>query len=157
MHMETTQAAAGKKHLAVVTGTRAEYGLLRPVIKKLLKSDKIIPDVIVTGAHLRAEYGHTVEEILADGIRPAAEIDILRFGSGPLALPDTVAYALQAFARWFAAQRPAAVLLLGDRYEIFAAAQAAAMISKASGQPLPCPSHISRYRQGERSSCWATS
>jgi GDP/UDP-N,N'-diacetylbacillosamine 2-epimerase (hydrolysing) len=125
-----------KKRLAVITGTRAEYGLLRPVIEKLLKSDKIIPLVIVTGAHLSAEYGHTADEIDADGIPVAARIDILKFGHGPLALADTVAYALRQFARWFAENRPDAVLVLGDRYEIFAAAQAAAM----TGVPI---AHIS--------------
>ena len=117
-----------KKRLAVVTGTRAEYGLLRPVIHKLLNSNKIIPLVIATGAHLSAEYGHTIDEIEADGVPVAARLDILTHGHGPLALPDTVADAIGQFARWFAAERPDAVLVLGDRYEIFAAAQAAAMM-----------------------------
>ena len=117
-----------KKRLAVVTGTRAEYGLLRPVIHKLLNSNKIIPLIIATGAHLSAEYGHTIDEIEADGVPVAARLDILTHGHGPLALPDTVADAIGQFARWFAAERPDAVLVLGDRYEIFAAAQAAAMM-----------------------------
>ncbi len=125
-----------KKRLAVITGTRAEYGLLRPVIFKLLNSDKIQPEVIVTGAHLSAEYGSTVTEIEADAIPIAARIDILKFGHGPLALPDTVAYTVQQFARWFGEHRPDGVLVLGDRYEIFAAAQAAAMM----GVPI---AHIS--------------
>lgn len=125
-----------KKRLAVVTGTRAEYGLLRPVIFKLLKSDKILPEVIVTGAHLSAEYGHTVTEIEADELPIAARIDILKFGHGPLALPQTVAYTINEFAAWFAANKPDGVLVLGDRYEIFAAAQAAAMM----GVPI---AHIS--------------
>lgn len=126
----------GKKRLAVITGTRAEYGLLRPVIFKLLKSDKIIPLVIATGAHLAPEYGNTVQEIEADGVPLAARIDILKFGGGPLALPDTVAYTIRQFARWFEANRPDGALVLGDRYEIFAAAQAAAMM----GVPI---AHIS--------------
>lgn len=130
------QQSSEKKRLAVITGTRAEYGLLRPVIFKLLKSDKIIPLVIVTGAHLSARYGQTVGEIEADGVPIAARIDILRFGDGPLALPDTVAYTIREFARWFEAERPDGVLVLGDRYEIFAAAQAAAMM----GVPI---AHIS--------------
>ena len=61
------------KTLAVVTGTRAEYGLLRPVIYKLLKSDKIIPKVIATGAHLAPEYGNTIQEIQKDGVPVEAE------------------------------------------------------------------------------------
>ena len=125
-----------KKRLAVITGTRAEYGLLRPVLFKLLASDKLEPLLIVTGAHLSAEYGNTVKEIEADGLPIAARIQILKFGHGPLALPDTVAYTIQQFARWFGENKPDGVLVLGDRYEIFAAAQAAAMM----GVPI---AHIS--------------
>lgn len=117
-----------KKHVAVVTGTRAEYGLLRPVIQKLLNDGEIILFVIVTGAHLSADYGNTVSEIEADGIPIAARISILTHGSGALALPDTVADAIGQFARWFGSHAPDLVLVLGDRYEIFAATQAAAMM-----------------------------
>ncbi len=124
------------KTLAVVTGTRAEYGLLRPVILKLLKQEDFILKVIVTGAHLAPEYGNTVQEIEADGVPIAARIPILKFGTGPLATADTVAYTIQQFSRWFWENRPDAVLVLGDRYEIFAAAQAAAM----TGVPI---AHIS--------------
>lgn len=125
-----------KKTLAVVTGTRAEYGLLCPVIQKLLKCEDITPKVLVTGAHLCAEYGNTVEEIEADGVPIAARIPILKFGQGPLATADTVAYTISQFSRWFVENRPDAVLVLGDRYEIFAVAQAAAM----TGVPI---AHIS--------------
>jgi len=118
-----------KKRLAVITGTRAEYGLLRPVLFKLLASKEIEPLLVVTGAHLSADYGNTVKEIEADELPIAARIDILKFGRGPLALPDTVAYTVQQFARWFAEHKPDGVLVLGDRYEIFAAAQAAAMMA----------------------------
>ncbi len=125
-----------KQDIAVVTGTRAEYGLLRPVIQKLLKSPVLRPQVLVTGAHLAPEYGSTVSEIEADGVPIAARIPILKFGQGPQATAQTVAYTIQQFSDWFLAHRPRAVLVLGDRYEIFAAAQAAAF----SGVPI---AHIS--------------
>ena len=76
--------AAQPKTLAVVTGTRAEYSLLRPVIQKLLKSDDFILKVLATGAHLAPEFGNTVQEIEADGVPIAARIPILKFGTGPL-------------------------------------------------------------------------
>lgn len=117
-----------KKRLAVVTGTRAEYGLLRPVVQRLRQSKVLEPLLVVTGAHLSAEYGGTVSEIEADGLPIAARIDILKFGHTALTLPDTVAYTIGQFARWFFENKPDAVLVLGDRYEIFAAAQAAAMM-----------------------------
>ena len=70
-----------KKSLCVVTGTRAEYGLLRPVLQKLLQSDVIEPRLVVTGAHLAPEFGNTVSEIEADGMPIAARIPILKFGT----------------------------------------------------------------------------
>ena len=69
-----------KKSLCVVTGTRAEYGLLRPVLQKLLKSEKIEPRLVVTGAHLEAQFGSTVGEIEADGMPIDARIPVLKFG-----------------------------------------------------------------------------
>ena len=57
-----------KKTLAIVTGTRAEYGLLRPVIQCLTRRDNLNVALLVTGAHLVPEYGSTVKEIEADGV-----------------------------------------------------------------------------------------
>lgn len=116
-----------KKTLAVVTGTRAEYGLLRPVLRRLQASETLDTALLVTGAHLAEEYGLTVREIEADGLPIAARIPILEGETGPLATAGAVCRTIDRFARWFEENRPAALLLLGDRYEIFAAAQAAAL------------------------------
>jgi GDP/UDP-N,N'-diacetylbacillosamine 2-epimerase (hydrolysing) len=130
-------AQAAKKTLCVVTGTRAEYGLLRPVLQKLLASDAIELRLVVTGAHLSASFGNTVSEIEADGLPIHAKLDILKFGTDSAqATARTVQYALGAFLDYFTAHRPDAVLVLGDRYEIFAVGQAAALL----GIPL---AHIS--------------
>ncbi len=117
-----------KKRLAVVTSTRAEYGLLRRVIQNLLKSDKIIPEVIVTGAHLSPLYGNTIEEIQQDGIPIAHTVDILKYGTGELQTAQTVGYTIQQFAELFSSHKPDGCLVLGDRYEIFAVGAAAAML-----------------------------
>ena len=118
-----------KKSLCVVTGTRAEYGLLRPVLQKLLQSAVIEPRLVVTGAHLAPEFGNTVSEIEADGMPIAARIPILKFGTGsPLATARTVSYTMERFTDYFGQNRPDAVLVLGDRYEIFAAGAAAALL-----------------------------
>ena len=117
-----------KKTVAVITGTRAEYGLLRPVLQKMQKSKILSPRLVVTGAHLSAAFGNTVGEIEADGIAIAARIEILKFGCGRLATARTVAYAIDKFSEYFTAHRPDAVLVLGDRYEIFAAGTAAALL-----------------------------
>ncbi len=118
-----------KKTLCVITGTRAEYGLLRPVMLKLLKSSVIEPRIVVTGAHLAPQFGNTVSEIEADHLPIDARIPILKFGTGSaLATSRTVAYTLEAFTDYFSTRRPDAVLVLGDRYEIFAAGAAAALL-----------------------------
>ena len=126
-----------KKTVCVVTGTRAEYGLLRGVVKKLAQSRTLAVRLVVTGAHLAQEFGMTVREIEADGVPIAARIPILKFGTGTaLATAKTTAYALEQFIDYFTAHRPDMVLVLGDRYEIFAVGQAAALL----GIPL---AHIS--------------
>ncbi|PWL85755.1 MAG: UDP-N-acetylglucosamine 2-epimerase (hydrolyzing) [Oscillospiraceae bacterium] len=126
-----------KKTVCVVTGTRAEYGLLRGVVKALAQSRVLAVRLVVTGAHLAQEFGMTVREIEADGVPIDARIPILKFGTGTaLATAKTTAYALEQFIEYFTAHRPDMVLVLGDRYEIFAAGQAAALL----GIPL---AHIS--------------
>ena len=120
--------SGAKKRVAVVTGTRAEYGLLRPVCEKLQKSDELALELVVTGAHLSERYGNTVTEIEAQGMPIAARIPILNHPSTNLGTCHTIADAVSLFADYFAASRPDCVLVLGDRYEIFAAATAAAVL-----------------------------
>ena len=123
--------------VAVVTGTRAEYGLLRPVLQKLAARPDAEPALLVTGAHLSEKYGATVSEIEADGLPIAARIPILfDEDAGPLAIARAVERALRGFSAWFSENRPACCLVLGDRYEILAAAEAAAL----AGVPV---AHIS--------------
>ena len=111
--------------VTVVTATRAEYGLLRPVIQKLAASRALTLQLVVTGAHLCPRLGATVAEIEADGLPIAARLPIFSDDAGePAARP--IARTLTVFDDHFAARRPDAVLLLGDRFEIFAVAAAAA-------------------------------
>ncbi len=116
--------------VAVVTGTRAEYGLLRPVLEALYQRDRVQVRLLVTGAHLSPVYGHTIDEIIGDGFTPDACIEILSGAEeqGRLGTAQRTAVALEKFTQEFTAVRPDAVLLLGDRYEIFAVAQAAALL-----------------------------
>lgn len=117
-----------KRTIAAVTATRAEYGLLRPVLYKLAACPDVDLQLLVTGAHLCPRLGRTVTEIEADA--PVAACIAARLsifeetGGEPVAL--TIARTLTVFDGWFAAHRPDAVLLLGDRFEIFAVAAAAA-------------------------------
>ena len=110
--------------ICVVTATRAEYGLLRPVVQKLAADDGLRLQLVVTGAHLCPWLGETVREIEADGLPIAARLPIFQENEEPVA--QTIARTLEVFDGWFAAHRPDAVLLLGDRFEIFAVTTAAA-------------------------------
>ena len=111
--------------ITVVTATRAEYGLLRPVVQKLAASRALTLQLVVTGAHLCPRLGATVAEIEADGLPIAARLPIFSDDAGEPAA-RTIACTLTVFDDHFAARRPDAVLLLGDRFEIFAVAAAAA-------------------------------
>jgi len=121
--------------VTVVTGTRAEFGLLLPVIKRLDAGGTAQPLTAVTGAHLSDALGRTEREIEAAGIVPDARIDI---GAGDSSVPfvESTARALSGFYGYFLERRPNAALVLGDRYETFAAALAAV----SAGVPV---AHIS--------------
>lgn len=124
-----------QRTICVVTATRAEYGLLRPVIRKIAADAELRLQLAVTGAHLCARLGSTVSEIEADGVPIAARLPVFAETDGePVA--QTIARTLTVFDEYFAAHRPDAVLLLGDRFEIFAVATAAA------GRHIPI-AHIS--------------
>ena len=111
--------------VCIVTATRAEYGLLRPVIQRVAASDALALQLVVTGAHLCPRLGETVREIEKDGLPIAARLPIFSDDADePVA--KTIARTMEIFDDYFAAHRPDAVLLLGDRFEIFAVATAAA-------------------------------
>ncbi len=112
--------------VAVVTGTRAEFGLLLPVIKRINEDKDLKLSLIVTGAHLLPSLGDTIKEIEKSGVPIDKKIDILTDGENTRATEAT-ANALRDFSRYFSENRPDMVVVLGDRYEIFAAATAAAM------------------------------
>lgn len=112
------------KRIAVVTATRAEYGLLSPVIRELRKyeDDKLRIDLIVTGTHLSKKYGRTIDEI---DKRIDYEVPISVASETELDISKNQAEVLVKFTELFMNQRFNAVMLLGDRYETLAIAIAA--------------------------------
>lgn len=112
------------KKIAVVTATRAEYGLLSPVIRKLRKyeSDEIRIELIVTGTHLSKKYGMTINEIQE---RVDHKIPISVSSDTELNISENQAETIVKFTELFVAEHYNAVLLLGDRYETLAIAIAA--------------------------------
>lgn len=111
--------------VCVVTGTRAEYGLLRPVIRALRADDRFRTQVVATGSHLSPEFGTTVREIEADGIAVDARLEVLLSSDTPVGVSTSLALTTLRTADVLERLRPDLLLVLGDRYEILGVAQAA--------------------------------
>lgn len=108
------------KKIVIITATRAEYGLLRPVIQKLIATENIDAKVVATGMHLSPEFGMTVQEIENDGISVDRKIEILLSADTPSAISKSMGLAMISFADYFEEKKPDAILILGDRYESLA-------------------------------------
>jgi len=108
--------------ICIVTGTRADYGLLRSVILSILNHNDHTLQLIVTGTHLSSEHGYTLQEVISDNIPIAAYVDLLLRSDSPQAISKSAGLGLIAFGDTFKSLDPDLLLLLGDRYEILAAA-----------------------------------
>lgn len=115
------------KTIAIITATRAEYGLLFPVIQELRKyeSEDLKIELIVTGTHLVKEYGETIKDIERDGVRIDQTIKIRVASESGLDIALNQAEALRKFAELFYKEKYTAVVVLGDRYETLMFATAA--------------------------------
>ncbi|MBL4938139.1 UDP-N-acetylglucosamine 2-epimerase (hydrolyzing) [Clostridium sp. YIM B02515] len=113
------------RKIAVVTGTRAEYGLLKNIIRRIKEDTELELQLIVTGTHLSTEYGYTVEEIRKDSFEISDEIDILMESNNKQAISKAMGIAMLGLSQTFSRLKPDLLLILGDRYEIFAATSVA--------------------------------
>ncbi len=111
--------------IAVITGSRAEYGLLRWIIEELNNSKHINFKLIVTGMHLSAEFGLTVKQIKNDNFKISREIEMLLSSDTPSAIAKSIGVGLLGFADVFKEIKPDLIIVLGDRYEILSACIAA--------------------------------
>ena len=114
-----------QRKVCVVTGTRAEYGLLRWVMEEIRESASLELQVIATGMHLSPEFGLTYRDIEADGFRIDRKVEMLLSADTPSAISKSMGVAMIGFADAYDQLRPDLLLVLGDRYEILAAATAA--------------------------------
>lgn len=113
------------RRILAMTGTRADYGIYRPVFRALTDSTLFSLGLIVTGMHLRPAFGHTVDLIKKDGFSISAEIDFLTDDDSPVGQSAYMSETLRACAGLFQNDRPDILLVLGDRGEQLAAAIAA--------------------------------
>ena len=112
------------KKICIITGTRAEYGLLYWLIKGVHEDSELELQLLVTGMHLSPEFGLTWKEIEKDGFPISRKIDIQLSSDTAVGISKSNSLALLSFAETFEELKPEIVVLLGDRTEVFAAAQA---------------------------------
>lgn len=111
--------------IAVVTGARAEYGLLAPVLRAVAADKALALRVIATGMHLSPEFGLTARAIEADGFAIDWRVEMLLSSDTPWGTAKSMGLGVIGFADAFAHLSPDIVVLLGDRFELLCAAQAA--------------------------------
>jgi GDP/UDP-N,N'-diacetylbacillosamine 2-epimerase (hydrolysing) len=114
-----------KRKICIITGSRSEYGLLSRVMSGVQKHDSLQLQVIVTGMHLSEEFGFTYKEIESDGFKISKKIDILTNSDTSVAIAQSIGAGVASFAFAFDDLKPDLILVLGDRFEIFAAVSAA--------------------------------
>jgi UDP-hydrolysing UDP-N-acetyl-D-glucosamine 2-epimerase len=114
-----------KKKIAVFTGARAEYGLLRHLVQRINEDEELELQLIVSGSHLSERYGCTISEIQADGINPTALIPLSLDNNPQPSMAVLTAEALAGVGQSLESLQPQILIVLGDRYEAFAAASAA--------------------------------
>ncbi len=113
------------RKISVITGTRAEYGLLFWVIKGIHEAPELELQLIVTGTHLSPEFGLTVREIEKDGFPILERIEMLLSSDTEVAIATSMGLGMICFAKTYDRLKPDIVLVLGDRFEISAAVSAA--------------------------------
>ena len=114
-----------KRKVCVVTGTRAEYGLLYWLMKGIQDNPDLELQIIVTGMHLSPEFGLTYKVIEEDGFVIDEKVEMLLSSDTPVGITKSIGLGVIGFADALDRLKPEILVLLGDRYEILAVAQAA--------------------------------
>jgi GDP/UDP-N,N'-diacetylbacillosamine 2-epimerase (hydrolysing) len=113
------------RKVCVVTGTRAEYGLLYWLMRGISESKKLELQIIVTGMHLSPEFGLTFKEIEKDGFKINRKIEMLMSSDSPSGIVKSMGLGMIGFPDAFSELEPDILVVLGDRYEIFSAVTSA--------------------------------
>ena len=114
-----------KRKITVTTGTRADYGLLRPILNEISSSKNLDLFLIVTGMHLSKKHGLTINEIKKDGFKISASFNMLPKGNSKHLISETLGKAVVDFSKIFNKIQPDINVILGDRDEMLASAVSA--------------------------------
>lgn len=115
------------RKICVITGTRAEFGLLRPLIELIANDKELQLQLIATGMHLSPEFGYTLNEITEAGFMVDKKVECLLSSDSSVGVSKTIALAISGFADALESLQPDLVVVLGDRTEILGAVIAAGM------------------------------
>ncbi|AYC28954.1 UDP-N-acetylglucosamine 2-epimerase [Paenisporosarcina cavernae] len=113
------------RKICVVTSSRAEYGLLKPLMDKIKQSVEFDFQLIVSGMHLSIEFGHTYKQIEQDGFTIDEKVETLMSSDSAIGVLNSLALTTMGLANAFQRLRPDLVVILGDRYEMLGVAQSA--------------------------------
>ena len=114
-----------KRKVCVVTGTRAEYGLLYWLMKDIHEDSDLELQIIATGMHLSPEFGLTYCQIEKDGFKIDKKIEMLLSSDTPVGISKSMGLGMIGFSETYADLKPDIIVILGDRFEIFSAVSAA--------------------------------
>src|SRR3989344_8570393 len=109
------------KKICVVTGTREEYGILKPLMKEINRSRKLDLKIIVTGMHLSDEFGNSLKEIEEDGFEVDAKVDLKINNKNTYDMAKCVGKGVELMTGALRKINPDILLVLGDRSEVFSA------------------------------------
>ncbi|OAS14517.1 UDP-N-acetylglucosamine 2-epimerase [Paenibacillus oryzisoli] len=117
-----------KRKICVVTGTRAEYGLLYWILRELQQDESIDLQIVATGMHLSQEFGLTYKQIENDGFIINEKVEMLLSSDTPVGIAKSVGLGTISFAETLQRLNPNIIVVLGDRFEIFSAVQSAMIL-----------------------------
>lgn len=118
-----------KRKICIVTGTRAEYGLLTNLMKQIQGEEDFQLQLVVTGMHLSPEFGSTYKQIELDGFRIDEKVEMLLSSDTASGVVKSMGLAMIGFADVFERLMPDIIVVLGDRFEILAVAQTALVMN----------------------------
>lgn len=116
------------KKVCIVTGTRAEYGLLVPIIEKIKNDSDLELQLVVTGMHLSSEFGLTYNQIENDGYKIDEKVEVLLSSDTSAGVSKSMGLAMISFSETFQRLNPDIVVILGDRYEMFSVASVCSIL-----------------------------
>ena len=124
-----TDTQHSTRHVMYITGTRADYGLMRGTLRAIGGHSRLCLSILVTGMHLSEEFGNTIQDIIEDGFEVRHKAEMLPSEDTPAAMAKSIGTAILKMADAFEESRPEIVLLEGDRGESLAAAISASHIN----------------------------